>query len=84
MLNYSYRDYGNRAGFQRMMEAMDRCGVRGSVSLNVAVCDHYPEIVAAESRVKVNSPGQYLQDLKYGNANLSPEQASLSGLDKLK
>ena len=36
VLDYSYRDYGNRAGFQRMMEAMDRCGVRGSVSLNVA------------------------------------------------
>ncbi len=36
----------------------------------------YPEIVAAESRVKINSPGQYLQDLKYGNANLSAEQAA--------
>lgn len=44
--NYSYRDYGNRAGFWRMMEAMDRCGMRGSVSLNVAVCDHHPEVVA--------------------------------------
>jgi allantoinase len=43
--NYSNRDYGNRAGFQRMLEAMDRCGVRGSVSLNVAVCDHHPEII---------------------------------------
>jgi hypothetical protein len=26
----------------RMMEAMDRCGVRGSVSLNVALCEHHP------------------------------------------
>ena len=47
VLNYAYRDYGNRAGFQRMMEAMDRCGMRGSVSLNVAMCEHHPEIIAA-------------------------------------
>ncbi len=33
----------------------------------------YPELVAAENKVRVNSPGQYLQDLKYGNANLSAE-----------
>ena len=44
---YSYRDYGNRVGMWRMMEAMDRCGVRGSVSLNVALCEHHPEIIAA-------------------------------------
>jgi peptidoglycan/xylan/chitin deacetylase (PgdA/CDA1 family) len=42
---YSWRDYGNRAGFWRMADVMARHGVRGSVSLNVAVCDHYPEII---------------------------------------
>ena len=47
VLGYSWRDYGNRAGVWRMMEVMDRYGVRGSVSLNVAVCDHYPEIIEA-------------------------------------
>lgn len=46
VLAYSYRDYGNRVGFWRMMEAMEKYGVRGSVSLNVAVCDHHPEIIA--------------------------------------
>jgi peptidoglycan/xylan/chitin deacetylase (PgdA/CDA1 family) len=44
---YAQRDYGNRAGHWRMMEALDRCGVRGSVSLNVAVCEHHPEIIEA-------------------------------------
>jgi peptidoglycan/xylan/chitin deacetylase (PgdA/CDA1 family) len=44
---YAWRDYGNRAGIWRMMQAMDRYGVRGSVSLNVAVCDHFPDIAAA-------------------------------------
>ena len=42
---YSHRDYGNRVGIWRMMEAMDRCGVRGSISLSVALCDHHPEII---------------------------------------
>ena len=44
---YSHRDYGNRAGFRRMMEAMAKYGVRGSVSLNVAICQHHPEIIQA-------------------------------------
>ncbi|MEZ5853626.1 MAG: polysaccharide deacetylase family protein [Hyphomicrobiaceae bacterium] len=47
VLGYSWRDYGNRVGIWRMMDVMDRHGVRGSVSLNVAVCDHYPEIIEA-------------------------------------
>lgn len=47
VLHYSWRDYGNRAGIWRMMEVMDKYGVRGSVSLNVAVCDHFPQIAAA-------------------------------------
>ncbi len=42
---YSHRDYGNRVGHWRMMEVLDSCGVRASVSLNVAVCEHHPEII---------------------------------------
>ncbi|WP_232470861.1 polysaccharide deacetylase family protein [Caballeronia hypogeia] len=45
--NYSYRDYGNRVGFWRMLDVMKRCGMRGSVSLNVAMCEHHPEVIAA-------------------------------------
>jgi peptidoglycan/xylan/chitin deacetylase (PgdA/CDA1 family) len=45
--NYAYRDYGNRSGFWRMYEAMARHKVRGSVSLNVAMCQHHPEIIQA-------------------------------------
>ena len=47
VLNYAYRDYGNRVGFWRLLDAMKRCGMRGSVSLNVAVCEHHPEIIQA-------------------------------------
>ncbi len=44
---HSHRDYGNRAGFWRMMGVMEEYGVRGSVSLNVAMCQHHPEIIEA-------------------------------------
>ena len=47
VLGYSHRDYGNRVGVWRMIDVMDRYGVRGSVSLNVAVCEHHPEIIEA-------------------------------------
>lgn len=47
IVGYSIRDYGNRAGIWRMMDVMDRCGVRGSISLSVALCDHHPEIIEA-------------------------------------
>jgi allantoinase len=47
VLNYSYRDYGNRSGFWRMLDTMKRCNMRGSVSLNVAVCKHHPEVIKA-------------------------------------
>ena len=42
---YGTRDYGNRVGHVRMMEVLDRHGVRGSVSLSVALCEHHPEII---------------------------------------
>ncbi len=44
---YSERDHGNRVGHWRMMEVMDRYGVRGSISLSVALLDHHPEIISA-------------------------------------
>jgi peptidoglycan/xylan/chitin deacetylase (PgdA/CDA1 family) len=45
--NYGWRDYGNRVGFWRMLEVMDHYRVPGSVSLNVALCDHMPDIIKA-------------------------------------
>lgn len=39
------RDYGNRVGVFRMMEAMARHGVRGTVALNSDICDAHPRIV---------------------------------------
>jgi allantoinase len=44
---YSIRDYGNRVGHERQMKVLDRYGVRGSISLSTALCEHHPEIIAA-------------------------------------
>lgn len=41
---YSYRDYGNRVGFWRMLEVLDAYQTQCTVSLNLAVLEHFPEI----------------------------------------
>ncbi|MBB6376742.1 peptidoglycan/xylan/chitin deacetylase (PgdA/CDA1 family) [Pseudonocardia eucalypti] len=46
-LNYGWRDYGPRVGFWRTMRTLDRYGLRASVLLNSAVCQHYPRIIEA-------------------------------------
>ena len=45
VLNYSWRDYGVRVGIWRMMEVMEKHGVKGTVALNSDVCRHYPRIM---------------------------------------
>lgn len=43
---YSIRDYGNRVGHMRQMRLLDKYGIRGSISLSAAMCQHHPEIIA--------------------------------------
>jgi allantoinase len=45
ILNYSWRDYGNRVGVWRCLEVFDRHDIVGSVSLNAAMCVHLPDVV---------------------------------------
>jgi peptidoglycan/xylan/chitin deacetylase (PgdA/CDA1 family) len=45
VLNYSWRDYGVRVGIWRMMEVMEKHGVKGTVALNSDVCRHYPRVI---------------------------------------
>lgn len=50
VMDYSHHDYGNRVGFWRMLEVFDEYKLRATVSLNVAVLEHYPEIRDAMTR----------------------------------
>lgn len=45
VVGYSHRDYANRVGHWRMAEVMEKYGVKGSVSLSVALCQHHPEVI---------------------------------------
>jgi peptidoglycan/xylan/chitin deacetylase (PgdA/CDA1 family) len=41
----SPQEYGNRVGVWRLMELMDRFGVRGTVALHGVVCELFPRVV---------------------------------------
>jgi peptidoglycan/xylan/chitin deacetylase (PgdA/CDA1 family) len=45
VLGYSRADYGNRVGYWRMVEVIDRYNIPCTVSLNLAVYEHFPEIM---------------------------------------
>lgn len=45
VFDYAPRDYGNRIGIWRFMEALDKHGIKASVLLNSDVCEHYPIII---------------------------------------
>ena len=43
--NYSWFDYGLRVGFWRLQRALDEHRLPATISLNAAVCEHYPALV---------------------------------------
>ena len=47
VLNYAWREYGNRVGAWRCLELFDRLGLATGTILNTALYDHCPELVAA-------------------------------------
>lgn len=51
VLNYSWRDFGTRVGVWRMMDVMERYGIKGTVALNSDVCTRYPRIIEAGNKL---------------------------------
>lgn len=47
VLNYSWRDYGNRVGVWRLLEMFDSLKLPVGVLLNTSIYDYCPEVVAA-------------------------------------
>lgn len=45
--HYTARDYGNRVGAWRFLEAFAKAGVKASFATNAAVAERYPELIAA-------------------------------------
>jgi len=47
VMNYAWRDYGNRVGGWRLVELLDQLGLPATVLLNSAMYDYAPQLVAA-------------------------------------
>jgi len=47
VLNYSWREYGNRVGAWRCLELFEGLGMPAAALINTALYDHCPELVAA-------------------------------------
>ncbi|MFM8928832.1 MAG: polysaccharide deacetylase family protein [Betaproteobacteria bacterium] len=47
VLNYSWREYGNRVGAWRCLELLDELKLPAAALINTALYDHCPELVAA-------------------------------------
>lgn len=45
--HYTARDYGNRVGIYRLLDAFEKRGIKVSVAINVAVAERYPALLAA-------------------------------------
>ena len=65
VLGYGVRDYGNRVGLWRMFDVMDHFGIRGTSSLNLAVFDHYPQILEAHEKRKWDVMAHGLYNTRY-------------------
>lgn len=45
--HYTARDYGNRVGFWRLLEAFENVGAKASFATNAAIAERYPEMISA-------------------------------------
>jgi allantoinase len=81
VLNYAWRDYGPRVGIWRMMEIMDRYGVRGTVALNSDVCEHYPRIIEAGNKLCWEWMGHGKNNsIMLGNKSEDEERGLIKGI----
>ena len=82
---YSIRDYGNRVGHTRQMAVLDKYGIRGSISLSTALCDHHPEIIAqcAQRDWEFFSHGIYNTRYTYGMDETQERTMLLDSMDTI-
>lgn len=49
-------DYGNRVGFWRMLDVLNRHKMRACCCLNLEILDHFPVIKDAMSGIAITNP----------------------------
>jgi len=74
--HYTLRDYGNRVGIFRIMQALDRHGIRASVAVNAAVAARYPTLLQECTRRhwEVIGNGQDMDHLHHAGLDPLVEQ----------
>ena len=74
--HYTLRDYGNRVGIFRIMQALERHGIRASVAVNAAVAQRYPSLVQAcvARNWEVIANGQDMDHLHHSGLSREAEQ----------
>ena len=77
VLNYSWRDYGARVGVWRMIEVMERYGVKGTVALNSDVCARYPRIIEAGNALGWEWMGHGTNNSTFINQQSEDEERAL-------
>ena len=82
---YSIRDWGNRVGHIRQMQLLDKYGIRGSISLSAALCDHHPEIIemCREREWEFFSHGIYNTRYTYGMDEAQERTMLLDSMDTI-
>jgi allantoinase len=81
VLNYAWRDFGPRVGVWRMMEIMERYGVKGTVALNADVCEHYPRIIQAGNKLGWEWMGHGKNNsIMHANKSEDEERAMITGI----
>ena len=65
IINWAPRDYGARVGVFRIMEVLEKHGIRGTVTLNSEVCDDYPEIIEDTVALKWEFMGHNQSNSRY-------------------
>ena len=43
---YSHREYGNRVGLYRVLEVLDKYGIKATAAVDASIAEHYPDVVA--------------------------------------
>lgn len=77
VLNYAWRDYGVRVGVWRMIDVMEKNGIRGTVALNSDVCQHYPQIIEATTSLNWEHMGHGKTNSVWINQQPETEERAL-------
>ena len=78
--HYTLRDYGNRVGIYRVMQALQRHGIRASAAMNAAVAARYPSLArdVREAGWEIVAKGLDMDHLHHGGLPVDEERSLIA------